>query len=74
MEQLLVVLAPYAPQIVLALVIARGLEAFVDAVVRPAVLASASKRDDEILEKYVDAPLAFLSSAPAFVQGRFVAK
>jgi hypothetical protein len=74
MDQLLLLLAPYAPKIVLALVIARGLEAFVDSVVRPAVLKSASKRDDEILERFVDAPLAFLSSALAFFQGRLSSK
>lgn len=74
MEQLLALLAPYTGQILVALAVARALEAFVDSVVRPAVLKSASKRDDEILEKYVDAPLKFVSSALAFMQGRFGAK
>ncbi len=43
------------------------LEGFIDSVVRPAVLKSASKRDDEFLERWVDAPLSFVSTALAYI-------
>ncbi len=57
----------YLPYIGGAAAVLAFVEGFIDNVVRPRVQASASKRDDEILEKYVDGPLGFVSDALAFV-------
>lgn len=52
------------------IVIATAVNEFVDRVVRPAVLKSASKRDDYVLETYVDPPLRFVSAALSFISMR----
>ena len=63
-------LANHSAYIFGAMAVATVLEAFVDSVVRPWVAETASKRDDEILEKYVDPPLRFVSRALSFFSAR----
>ena len=60
-------LGRYLPYVGGAAAVLAFVEGFIDNVVRPRVQASASKRDDEILEKYVDGPLGFVSAAVSFV-------
>lgn len=60
-------LVKYLPYIGGAAAVLAFVEGLVNNVVRPYVANSASKRDDEILEKYVDPPLAFVSAVLAYV-------
>jgi hypothetical protein len=57
----------YAAYLGVAVVLATGAKAFVDAVVRPWVAKTASKRDDEILETYVDPALDLVSRVLSFL-------
>jgi len=67
---MLAFVSDYAAYVAGAIVVATGVEAFVDAVVRPWVAETATKRDDEILEKYVDPVLSFVSKALSFISLR----
>lgn len=57
----------YLPYMGGAMAVCMFLEGFIDNVVRPAVLKSASKRDDYVLENYVDGPLRFVSMALSYM-------
>lgn len=60
----------YSPYFMTAMAAATLAEAFIDHVVRPWVAETASKRDDEILEKYVDPALRLASRTLSFFSAR----
>jgi hypothetical protein len=59
-------LAAHAAYIMTAVGVSTLVNEFVDRVVRPMVSKSASKRDDVILETYIDPPLRFVSASLSF--------
>lgn len=63
-------LVAHMPTVLMVMGICGVVNTVVDAVIRPWVKETASKRDDEILETYIDPPLKLVARLSAFVAMR----